>query len=93
MFAEVDRSIADDPSVRSICGALSEQTLEDGWHRVEFASADLDPRPRLAGILLANGVRMRALGVTAASLESVFVDLVRGASTDAAASAVGGSRR
>jgi len=93
MFAEVDRSIADDPSVRSICGALSEQTLEDGWHRVEFASADLDPRPRLAGILLANGVRMRALGVTAASLESVFVDLVRGASTDAAAAAAGGSRR
>lgn len=79
MYAEVDRSLAGDPSIVSICRGLCERRLEDSWHRLEFDAADGDPRPRLAEVLLAKGVRLRALGVVSASLESVFVGMIRDA--------------
>ena len=93
VFAEVDRPISTDPAVLAICGQVSERSTGDGWYRVEFTSSHPDQRPRLAADLLAKGVRMRALGTASATLESVFVDLVRGAATDVAAPVAGGVRR
>jgi ABC-2 type transport system ATP-binding protein len=87
MFAEIDRALAGDPALAQLFGECAEQRLEDGWHRIEFrGAAGDDPRARIAGDLSARGVRLRALGVASASLESVFVGLVHAAAADTATS-------
>jgi ABC-2 type transport system ATP-binding protein len=97
MHAEIDRSVASDPDVRALCGDLSERTLGDGWYRIEFASAAEDPRAELVRVLSSRGVRVRSLGVGAASLEVAFVELVRAAAeqdrvSDRASGAAEGAR-
>lgn len=77
LFAEVDGPVSDVAELRGMCADLSERALDDGWYRIEFASGGEDPRPALAAKLAARGVRIRALGAANASLESVFVELVK----------------
>jgi ABC-2 type transport system ATP-binding protein len=85
LFAETDRAIAGDAELRSICSGLSERMLDDGWYRIEFASGGDDLRPALATKLAARGIRMRALGSASASLESVFVEMVKRSASEGAA--------
>ena len=85
LFAETDRAIAGDAELRSICSGLSERMLDDGWYRIEFASGGEDLRPALATKLAARGIRVRALGSASASLESVFVEMVKRSASEGAA--------
>ena len=85
LYAETDRSIAADIEFRSMCGDLTERALGDGWYRIEFTAGSGDLRPALAERLGARGVRIRALGAASASLESVFVELVKRSAAEGAA--------
>lgn len=82
LFAEVDRPVAGDEQLRSLCEGLTERALGDGWYRLEFGALRGDPRPALAGLLSERGVRLRALGADAAQLETVFVELVKRAAEE-----------
>lgn len=85
LFAETDLPVSGDAELRALCGDLSERALGDGWHRIEFVSSGDDLRPVLAAKLAARGIRVRALGAAGASLESVFVELVKRSASEGAA--------
>ncbi|MEY3143594.1 MAG: hypothetical protein RLY21_2087 [Planctomycetota bacterium] len=85
LYAETNGPISGDAELRALCSGLSERALGDGWYRIEFESAGDDLRPAIAAKLAARGMQMRALGAASASLESVFVELVKRSASEGAA--------